>query len=100
MNNSHMFLGRAKTDAIPDPDNPGETITGPDRVFLEGDADLVVRSLHGGIDTEYFFIKLTPGNVALQPVKLKSGPRTPGRELDIAEIVANGVVVGDAEVER
>lgn len=95
-----MFLGRAKTPDIPDPENPGETIAGPDRVFLEGDADLVVRSLNAGIDTEYFFIKLTPGAVALQAVKIKSGPRAPGRSLDIAVIVANGVDVGDAEVER
>ena len=95
-----MFLGRVKTPDIPDPENPGETIAGPDRVFLEGDADLVVRSLNADIDTEYFFIRLTPSNVALQPVKLKSGPRAAGRLLDIAIIEANGVVVGNAEVER
>lgn len=95
-----MFLGRAKTADIPDPQNPGQTIPGPDRVFLEGDADSVTRSLNDGIDTEYFFIKLTPGTTVLQPVKLKSGPRDPGRLLDIAVIEAGGVDVGDAEVER
>lgn len=100
MNNSHMFLGRAPTPDIPDPQNPDQTIPGPDRVFLEGDADNVTRALEAGTDAEYSFIKLTPGNMVLQKVKLKSGPRAPGRQLDIAEIEANGVVVGDAEVER
>ncbi len=89
-----MFLGRAETPDLPD------GTPGPDRVFLEGDADRVVRSLEAGDPTEYFFIRIDTPATALQPVTLKPGPRAAGRELDIAEIVAGGDVVGSAEVER
>lgn len=89
-----MFLGRAKTPDLPD------GTPGPDRVFLEGDADNVVRSLEAGIETEYFFIRTDQPATTLQPVTLKPGPRAPGRDLDVAEIIAGGVVVGSAEVER
>lgn len=95
-----MFLGRAETPDIPDPADPTATIPGPPRVFLEGDADRVVRSLESGDPTEYFFIRVSTPATALQPVTLRPGPRAPGRELDIAEIVAGGVTVGSAEVER
>jgi len=83
-----MFLGRAKDD-----DNN-------DRVFLENDAELVVQSLESGDLTEYFFIRIQANAVTLQPVSLKAGPRAPGSSFDIAEIQANGVVVGSAEVVR
>lgn len=95
-----MFLGRAETPDIPDPNDPNNTIPGPDRVFLESDADNVVRSLESGDPTKYFFIRIDTPATALQVVTLKGGPRAPGRELDIAEIVAGGDVVGSAEVER
>ncbi len=89
-----MFLGRAETPDLPD------GTRGPDRVFLEGDADNVVRSLESGDPTEYFFIRIDTPATTLQVVTLKPGPRAPGRELDIAEIVAGGDTVGSAEVER
>lgn len=95
-----MFLGRAKTPDIEDPNNPGQTIPGPDRIFLEGDADRVVRSLASRDQTKYFLIDISRPSTALQPVTLKSGPRAPGRDLDIAEIIAGGATVGSAEVER
>jgi len=93
-----VFIGRAKTDDIPDPNDPTKTIPGPDRIFLEHDSDAVTRSLEAGDAIKYFLIRKDQPATALQPVTLKPGPRAPGRELEIAEIVAGGVVVGEAEV--
>lgn len=81
-----MFLGLTQDDG------------GIDRVFLEADEKNVVESLESGNSTEYFFIRIQGNAVTLQPVTLVPGPRASGRSFEVAEIQANGVTIGSAEV--
>lgn len=89
-----MFLGRAKTPDIA----PG--VPGPDRLFLEDDAERVAASLASGGRTEYFFIPLDGAVTTLHPVTLKAGARAAGPDTEFVEIVARGNVVGTTRVDK
>lgn len=83
-----MFLGVAKDDG------------GNDRIFLENNSDAIAFNLASGVDIDYFLIDIVVNVVTLKRCTLKAGPRADGRDLEIAEILAGGNVVGSAEVEK
>ena len=83
-----MFLGVAKDD------------DGIERIFLENNTEAIVLSLESGFDVDYFLINIVGKIVTLKPVTLKAGPRVRGRVLEVAEITADGKIVGNAEVEK
>ena len=87
-----MFLGRAKTDNLPD-GSPG-----PDRVFLEDSSSIVAADIIAGKEIEYFHIALTRGATTLNPVTLKGGARRAVAAHEVAEIIADGKIVGETEV--
>ena len=71
-----------------------------DSVFFQPDEESVVEELELGTVNEYFFIKVTPGTVVLQKVNTKLGPRADGTDLEVAEVEAAGVVVGQKEIPK
>lgn len=89
-----MFLGVTKTPDLPD-GSPG-----PELIFLENDSKAITLSLASGNPTDYFLINIVGNAVVLKPVTLKPGPRADGKATEIAEIQADGKIVGNAEVPK
>ena len=77
----------------PDSSNP--------KVFIEENAETVAVNLEAAVpDLEYYHISVVgQGNVTIQPVNVKAGPRTSAPAREIVEIEAGGQDVGSAIVE-
>jgi len=75
---------------------------GPDeQIFIESSSTQVVLNLRNPPTPpiEYWEIRVTPGNVLLNTVTIKGGPRVSAPDREVVEIVAAGVEVGSAVIE-
>ncbi len=70
-------------------------------IFLESDSTQVTINLRNPPTPpiDYYEIRVTPGNVLLNPVTVKGGPRVPAADREVVEIVAAGIEVGSAVIE-
>ncbi len=67
------------------------------QVSIEPNAGSVAQNLAAGRNVKYYKINAKPGSCTIKPVTLKA-QRSPAPAKEVVEVVADGVVVGFAEV--
>lgn len=70
-----------------------------EQIFLEDSEETMTRNLNDSQNIDYYQINVVgQGNVNLNPVNLKGGPRDPGPNTEVAVIEAGGQDIGSAIV--